>query len=90
MTHKIVPIDVIPPRKYTKGSVYDELLNEFIRMDIPRAKVEMNNKTTGQPLKGTYLTSRLLKRIKERKLGTQIRASTRNGLAYLIQATVGE
>lgn len=81
-THKIIPMDEIPERKYTKGSIYDDVIDDFIKRDIPLAKVEQTKKKSSELLDGTYLAGRLSKRLKERKI-TDIRARTINKTAYL-------
>lgn len=67
MSHKIVAIGEIPKRKYTKVSVYDDIINSFRdNMDnVPLARVE-KTKGDGQLLDGTYLSAQLRKRIRQR------------------------
>jgi len=81
--HKIIPMDNVPERTYTKPSIYDDVIDDFVKRNISLAKIEMSKKD-GTPLEGTYLSGRLAKRLKERKI-TTVKARTINKESYLQQ-----
>ena len=85
MSHKIIPVDEAPERKYTKGSIYDDVLDAFKEgmKETPLARIEMTKKD-GLKHEGPYLTGRLRRRIKERPEDySGIQANTINGECYL-------
>jgi len=82
MSHKIIPIEEAPKRRYKKGSIYDDVIDDFIEKDISLARIEMTKASNGLMLLGTYLSGQLRKRIKEREL-TNVTAKTINKEAYL-------
>ena len=81
MSHRIVPIEELPPRKYVKRSIYDDVIEDFQERKVSLAKIEMTKKD-GVKLEGTYLSGRLRKRLAERNI-TDIRSITVNKEAYL-------
>lgn len=89
MTHKIIVIEELPKREYTKKSIYDDILENFEERNIPIAQVKMTKKSDGQQLNGTYLASRLAKRIKEKKW-VSVKARAINKEAYLINLALYE
>lgn len=84
MSHELIPIKETPKRKFTKKSIYDDVIDDFLERDDKMMKIEMTKAKDGLKLSGTYLSGRLRKRIKQREL-KGIRANTVNGEAYFFR-----
>ena len=73
----LTPVDVKPSRKFKKGSKYDPIIDEFIKIEENLATVEVEGKECN------YLRSQLKKRIDARSLEDKIRVSVVYNKVYL-------
>jgi len=69
------PVDVMPKRRYRKGSKYDPILNAFLEGNHKLVTVEVPGKD------GNYLRTQLKKRVDARGLNVDV--SVVNNKVYL-------
>lgn len=74
--YKLIPVEKKPTRNYRKGSKYDPIIDDFIKINNNLVKVEFADKNAN------YLRTQLKKRIGARAL-KNIDVSVVNNVAYL-------
>lgn len=76
MEFKLSSVDVKPPRRYRKGSKYDQILNAFMNGDETLVIVAVEEKDAN------YLRTQLKKRIEVREL-SGVKVTVVNDTCYL-------
>jgi hypothetical protein len=64
-------------RKYRKGSKYDPIIDTFVQGEFGLVEVTLEGKDAN------YLRTQLNKRIEARRLGSNVKVSVVNNVAYL-------
>ncbi|MFP3951978.1 MAG: hypothetical protein ACLFVP_07575 [Candidatus Bathyarchaeia archaeon] len=80
--YDLIPVNKKPPRKYSKRSKYDPIIDDFLDADEELVKVDVEGK------EANYLRTQIKKRIDSRGLDDQIDASVVNGNCYLERTIV--
>jgi hypothetical protein len=74
---EIKPVNTKPMRKYRKGSKYDPIIDTFVQGEFGLVEVTIEGKDAN------YLRTQLNKRIEARRLGSNVKVSVVNNVAYL-------
>ncbi len=74
---ELKPVNRKPTRRYRKGSKYDRILDTFVEGESLLAEVSIEGKNAN------YLRTQLNKRIEAKRLGSRVKVSVVNNVAYL-------
>jgi len=74
---ELKPVNTKPMRKYRKGSKYDPIIDTFVQGEFGLVEVTLEGKDAN------YLRTQLNKRIEARRLGSNVKVSVVNNVAYL-------
>jgi len=77
MKFELKPVNTKPTRRYRKGSKYDPVLDTFVEGESALVEVSIEGKNAN------YLRIQLNKRIEARMLGSSVKVSVVNNVAYL-------
>ncbi len=77
MKFELKPVNTKPTRRYRKGSKYDPVLDTFVEGEHAIIEVSISGKNAN------YLRIQLNKRIEARMLGSSVKVSVVNNVAYL-------
>ncbi len=77
MKFELKPVNTKPMRRYRKGSKYDPILDAFVQGEANLVEVSMEGKDAN------YLRTQLNKRIEAKRLGSSVKVSVVNNVAYL-------
>ncbi len=77
MKFELKPVNTKPTRRYRKGSKYDPVLDTFVKGEPAIVEVSIEGKHAN------YLRIQLNKRIEARMLGSSVKVSVVNNVAYL-------
>ncbi|TEU10550.1 hypothetical protein E3J20_04145 [Candidatus Bathyarchaeota archaeon] len=77
MKFELKPVNTKPTRRYRKGSKYDPVLDTFVEGEPAIVEVSIEGKNAN------YLRIQLNKRIEARMLGSSVKVSVVNNVAYL-------
>jgi hypothetical protein len=77
MKFELKPVNTKPTRRYRKGSKYDPILDFFVQGESLLVEVSISGKNAN------YLRTQLNKRIEAKRLGSSVKVSVVNNVAYL-------